>query len=801
MILHYVKVAIRVMKKRPGLYFINVLGLAVGIAACLFITQYVQFNKSFDKQSPYYPDTYRVLYSRWMQMGDEVAFASCSPPVGPVLKQQFPEVLDFARMYRVEGVFFHEDIFFEEEKVFFSESPIFELLGIPLSSGSCSQCLDEPGQVAVSRSTARRYFGEADPIGKLIFFNKKDRYEVTAVFEDMPANMHFQANMFLSLSSWDRQHPGVLENGWVNSGFYTYIRLLAGTDPEKINQGIDEYVEEHMGEALAQSQMGFVYRLQPLTDIHLGSRLMHELRVNGDKATLNLLAIVSWFILLIAWVNFFNLTTIASIKRLREIGIRKVSGAQRKQLLEQFFTESVLVNIMAMLIALLLVEVFRHPFYEFAGLPKGLGFYSQPWFPLVVGIAFLVGTVSAGVYSGLGITGNNLVNILKGTQGPVKGKSGMRRILVAFQFMIAIALIAATTGVYLQYQHMLKRDLGFELQGRLVLKAPVVGEPGLPLRFNAFRNELKQIDGVQNASFSSVIPGKSNMFNRGGFYRMGDQPGNSKNIRVTEADIDFFETLGIPFIEGEGFTGIPDLDRDRVVINLNAALLLGFEDARDATGQIVFLGQRELFISGVVVDFFQLSPKEIIEPQMFWQPVRNLGYFTISYDNKPLAHMLQQIEPLYGRFFPGNPFDYFFLDDYYFAQFEHDRRFGMVFALFSLLVIMVTIVGLIGLSAFTAEQRRKEIGIRKVLGASQHTIFMLLFRDYLVLWLVAALIAVPAVVSFLGRWLDGFAVRMQIEPGMFLIPLLLVLCISLFTVWGVSRKIISLNPVENIGYE
>jgi putative ABC transport system permease protein len=801
MLYYYLVIAFRQFKKQGGFLLINILGLAIGVAACLHITGYVRFHRSFDKQTPHWERTYRVQYSRWLENGDLVAFASSSPTIGPAMMERVPAVVSFARMYHVDGVFFHGEDFFEESRAYWGESALFDLLGIDVLAGDGATCLDLPGTAALSASTARKYFGDEDPLGKVITRNRDQLYRVTAVYEDLEPNRHLEADLFLSMATWMQEVPDLFTGGWFNSGFYTYVRLLPGTDPGAVDRAVAEYIDREFGETLSAYQMGMSFRLQPLSDIHLGSHYMHELKANGKKETVDMLAIIAWFILLIAWVNFFNLGSIASLRRLREVGLRRVGGASSRQLTMQFLVESAIVNAMALVLALGLYEVSLPLFRTVAGLPAGALAAEWSWFPAVLGAAFLFGTLSAGAYQPASLSTAKLVHILKGTLAGTGGKAGPRRVLVGFQFFIAMALLAGTLGVYLQYRHISRQAFGFKIENMLVCKAPAVGDNTLVSRFRVFCNEAENLPGVKGACFSSVVPGKPNIFNRGGIYRFGGTINDGKNFRVTEADSRFFDTYEIGFLAGEGFTGNEAIDAGRVVLNGYGAIWLGFESPEAAVGQRLVLEGNDFLISGVVADFHQLSPGEAIEPQLFRWPQRHGGYLSVSLEAPPTPGQLAQLENLFTSVFPDNPFEPFFLEPLYEAQFAQEKRFGKVFGLFSLLALAVTVFGLIGMAASAAEQRKKEVGIRKVLGAGHAAIFFSLFRDYLVLCALAALVALPPSWYLLQRWMSGYALRAPMPWWLFVLPVMAVAGVSLLTVWWQSQRIIRLNPVENLKYE
>lgn len=801
MLRNYLLLVYRDFKKQPGFYITNVFSLAIGIAACLMIVGYVRFHRSFDKQSPDYENVYRIQYSRWGENDDRVEFASASPTIGPTIKSQFPEAVSFARAYKTEGIFFYKDKFFKEEKVFRSESSIFDLLGIKVINGNKSDCLDDPSSVAISASTALRYFGDEDPVGKVISYNKKDNMMVKAVFEDLPENMHIKADIFTSLQAWIQREPQLFTDGWFYSGFFTYVRFLPGTDPEKINKGIANYIDHEFGKDLKEYKMGMSFKLQPLADIHLNSHYMHELEPNGNRSSVDLLAIVGWFILVIAWVNFFNLTTISSIRKQKEIAIRKTNGAKRSQLFSQLLVWSAAINFTAVCFALVFFELANPLFSRFTGIPVNAPVWYESWFYLMIAVAFVIGTLSAGIYSATGVYSASIVNVLKGNKNNSLRGTLMKKGLVTVQFAIGIALIAATAGVLLQYRYLSRQDLGFKLDNVIVVNAPMVGDSTLIMRYKTFVDKVDNITGVEGCAFSSVIPGQSNMFNRGGIYRSGTDEKDSKNYRVTETGSGFFRTYQIPFIVGEGFTGKPAVDQNRVVVNAYASSTLGFRSPEDAVGRQIIMEGKPFTVSGVVIDFHQRSAKEAIEPQIFRHPQRFQGKFSVNAGKRDPSEIIAETGKIYNEVFPGNPYNASMLNSYYNLQFEQEKQYSVVFVLFSLLVIFITILGLVGLAAYTAEQRKKEIGIRKTLGASESWLFLLVFKDYIILCLFAAIIALPVFHLEFTEWIAGFAVHINLQWWIYTLPVLTVLIISIVTVWIQSISIIKLNPVDNLKYE
>lgn len=801
MLYYNILLAIKNMRNKITFFSINIAGLSTGVAACLLINFYVQYHRSYDTYQMDSERIYRILYSRWDETGDKVEFASATPIIGKGLKEYIPEIESVGQAYRLDGVFAYKDKIFEENRVFYAETDFLNLLGVKMISGKTNKMLDEPNTIVLSRSTAKKYFGNDDPIGKRILYNQRQSFEIVGIFADMPSNTHLKADIFPSLETWKQQNRDLFTHGYIYSGFYNYAKIREGASIEKIEEKAAEYVEKAYGENLSETKLNMGFRFQPLHDIHLQSHYMHELEQNGDKLSVDLLEKISWFILFIAWINFFNLSTITSIKRIREISIRKVSGASRKQIISQLITESAMVNLLALLLALLMIEILIPVFANFAQIPEDHSILNTPGFWSIVLIAFTVGTISSGIYSISSIPASRLIEYLRNNRGKIPGTKFTRQVLVTFQFIIAIGLITSTLIIFRQYQLINNHDKGFKTSNMLVVSSPLLSDSLALRKLQTFKKDMEQIPEINGAAFSSVIPGKPNMFNRGGVYLYGQEYTEGKNYRVTETDADFFKVYEIPVIYGEEFTGLESVDRNNVIINHYSARYMGFEKPEDAIGQKIVLDREVLTIAGIVGDFHQLSAKEKIEPQIFRSPRRNKGYITVNMSSGYDQNTINKIKTSYIDLFPNSPFHSFMLEPFYDTQHASEKRFGVVFLLFSVLVIVITIIGLLSLAAYTAELRRKEFGIRKILGANAVQIFMLFFKDYMILWIIAGFVALPAAYYFTENWLNNFAVRTTLHPFIFVLALVVVLFITFITIFFQSLKIIRSAPVNNIKSE
>ncbi|MFC2096572.1 ABC transporter permease, partial [Bacteroidota bacterium] len=549
MLRNYFTTAFRNLLKNKLFSVINIVGLAIGIAACLLISTYVNYEIDYDKHVDDVDNLYRVVYERVAETGDKVQFASASPPAGPVFSEKIPGIKKYARAYRRDGVLSLSDISFTEKNIFWAEPNFLDLFSYKFIYKLNDSLLYEPNTMVISEKIANKYFGDINPTGEIIKIDGNEAYKIVGVFKSPPPNMHFDADILLSYINFDSQfNDDVRFHGWVYSGFYTYFKLEKGIDPNTVNEKIEEFLAEELGELMETYKIKIGYQLQPVVDIHLTSHYMHELKPNGNKNSILFLYIISWFIILIAWINFVNLLTISSIKRSSEISLRKVLGGTTPQLIKQFLLESLLINSIALLLAFGFMEAVYPAFSQLTGISGTYLIWNKIWFWQSVAIIFLIGTLLAGSYPIWGILSKKIVATLRSGFTGSKRAIILRKILVIFQFFMAAILIAGTISVYQQLQFLKSKEVGVNKSDILVLKTPRVGDQDIINQRKAFKAELQKFPFVKNISFSSVVPGMHNMFNRGGIRRISDDPTSGKNFRITEMDHNFLNVYSNIFI-------------------------------------------------------------------------------------------------------------------------------------------------------------------------------------------------------------------------------------------------------------
>ena len=815
MLTNYLKIAWRNLRKQPGLTFINVFGLALGLACCLLIMLYVADELSYDRYHEKADRIYR-LNSDIKFGGNDMQMAVTPDPLGPTLKQNYPQVEQFVRLHE-RGTWLIKRAGstnnLNEDNILFADSTLFDVFTLPLVAGNSRTALTQPNTVVISESAAKRHFGSQNPMGQTLIVYNKQAYRVTAVMRDMPANSHFRANFFFPMVNDDYQW-----GQWLSNNYHTYIVLKPDrsggpADYHRFAQNFSAVVDKYVGpQALAAlgTTMGqlrkagnrFNFGMIPLTDIHLHSKQTIELAPNGDIQYVYIFSAVALFILLIAGINFMNLATARSMGRAKEVGVRKVLGSERGQLIGQFMAESVLMTVLAMGLALLLVAVLLPLFNNVAAKELSLlRFLSPYWLLLIVLMPVAVGLL-AGSYPAFFLSSFRPISVLKGgtTTDNNRRGVGLRSGLVVFQFMMSMVLIVGTLVVYRQITYIQTKNLGFQREQVLTLR----GVDALGKGAETFKQEVLRLPGVVSGSISGYLPTPGNR-NSTSFFPEG-QIDQAKAVVLQNwgIDHDYVKTLGIQMAQGRDFSRSFGSDSSAIILNETAAKLLGGSSivgkriAKFADAQLKTF--RTYTVIGIVKNFHFESLRDNIDALSLELDTNSGGaMFRLSGTNVPA--LVAQIETKWKQAAPGQPFNYAFLEDSFDQMYRAEQRIGTLALTFACLAILIACLGLFGLAAFTAEQRTKEIGVRKVLGASVGSIVALLSKDFLKLVLIAIVIASPIAWYAMNRWLQDFAYKIDIEWWVFALAGLLAVGIALLTVSFQSVKAALMNPVKSLRSE
>jgi putative ABC transport system permease protein len=813
--------ALRSLKKNKFFSFLNIAGLAIGMAVFLLIAQYVHFERSYENFIPNAQNIYRVRLES--HLNNELVFSSADnyPGVGPALKNELPEVTGAARLYNMgyknNIIITNEEaepspIAFKHRRFMYADSSFLPMMQYPMVAGDPKTALAEPFSAVVSEKYARMYFGNEDPIGKSLRLQDDDYnselVKVTGVFKDLPENTHMKFDVLFSYKTlfprgdWAASR---YDNGWWRKDMYTFISVRAGTDPKALEAKFPALVTKYKPDN-KEKNAHEILALQPLRSIHLTSNLAEEPETNGDEKIVNFLSLLGLFVLVIAWINYVNLSTAKAMERAREVGVRKVMGALKFQLIRQFITESGLVNLLAIIVALVLVALALPYFNSISGLSLNVNYLIAPWFLMLTFGLWLVGTLLSGFYPAIVLSSFKPVVVLKGKLKNSFSGIMLRKSLVVLQFMASVGLMAGTFIIYNQLNYMMDQDLGMNIDQVLVVERPGIAPPdrnAFNSSVDVFRNELKKNPDILGVTASATVPGKQREF-KAVAKRYGASDDQQITVRFNSMDFEFMEVFKMKVLAGRTFSEEYPKDQDTsVVISESASKLLGFAQPEDAIGQTMVVPsfQWSAIIVGVVNDYHQVSLKKTMDPAVFYCTKYGGELYSIRIKTDDPTKVIDHVSQSWTKAFPGNPFEYFFLDDFFNRQYENERKFGKLFTTFAVVAMIVGCLGLFGLSAYTATQRTKEIGIRKALGSTEQGIFVLLSKEYVKLILISIVLAVPLVWFFMSSWIESFPYRTNISFLVFVIAGATVLLVSLFTVSYQTIKAARTNPVDSLRYE
>lgn len=808
MLSNYLKIAYRNLVKNKMFSAINIFGLAIGIASCLLITLYVVDELSYDKFHEKGDRIYRlnndILYG-----GKDMRMAQTPDILAPTLKKDYPQVENYTRLFNAGAYLIKKPTvanFIREENILFADSTIFEVFTFPLIAGNPKTVLNEPTVIVISESAAKRHFGAENPVGKILNLDNRKDYKVTGVMKDIPKNSHIKADFFISMKSLQYDWGNFLSNN-----HWSYILLKEGTDPKsfdaKFEQVIAKYVDTQLkkvlGSSIAElkkSGSTFKFWMMPMTDIHLKSTQSQELGGNGNIEYVYIFSIVALFVLLIACINFMNLSTARASQRAKEVGVRKVMGSERGQLMFQFFAECILVSVIALFIALILVVGLIQFFNEISA--KTLSISSLLNFKIVAITAIMpiiVGLL-AGSYPAVFLSSFQPIQVLKG-RFSLKGGS-LRNGLVVFQFASSIILIIGTIIIYQQINFIKNKSLGYNKEQILIINDAYV----LEKQAVSFKNEVLKINGIKSGTLSGFLPTPSNRSNGSKWAEGHFDMKQGVMTQNWEVDYDYLKTFDMKLAQGRNFSKEFGTDSMGVIINETAAKNFGFGKNAINKGILTLKGnfgnETETYrVIGVVKDFHFESMKSKIDAICMFLKTSS-GNVSFKLDkNTELAGTIKQIEKKWSQMAPGQPFTYEFMDESFDNVYKNEQRIGKISLAFAILTILVACLGLFGLVTFVAEQRIKEIGIRKVLGASVMSILQLLSKDFLKLIIISIVMATPIAYYFMQKWLQDFEYRINIEWWVFVVTGAIAIAIALLTVSYQAIKAAVANPVKSLKTE
>jgi putative ABC transport system permease protein len=806
MIKNYFKTAWRNLWKNKTFSAINIFGLSVGIAAFLLIINYLRFEYSYDDAHTKKDRIFRMPMVISEKDGKEQTFAFTYPAVAPALKKDFPEIEEAVRFRRQGGIVTQGDQkIVENGGIYYADPELFNLFSFRFVKGNAATAFKELNDAVITEETAKKYFGNIDPIGKPLNYNNED-YIVKAILENIPVNSHIQFNILFNYNKYIHLTEGAANTSWGWSDFYTYVLLKPGTDVKKLQAKMPAFADRYMGDEMKKTGFQVAFNLQPLKDIHLRSSYDYELAGNGNLTYLKYLGIAALFILFIAWINYVNLSTAHSLDRSKEVGVRKVVGAGKFQLVRQFLSESFLLNVIAIILGILFFRLTLPAFSTLVEKDISVLNITDWKFWLFTVLVFLLGTLLAGFYPAFVLSSFKPIQSLKsahGFSGLRGGKALLRKSLVVLQFVAAIVLITGAIGFYRQLRFMQNRDLGVNIEQTLVLQQSARQDSSSILAFQAFVNDMESNPGIQSVTASTSVPG-SEVGGSSGFTMKNSQA--EKRCRVFGIDNKFIPAYGLTITEGRNFSNDPPaVDTSlliSVIVNETAAKILGFNKPTAIVGKEMRGAGFNCKVIGVVKDYHQESLQYDFDPIVFYpEEERAFGNFSLKLNTGNLPVLMDFVKQKWNTHFPGSPYRFFFLDERFNSQYNNDSLFATVLWLFTIIAIIIACLGLFGLSLYTIAKRTKEISIRKVLGATLTQITAMITKDYLKLVLLAGFIALPLAYMLVNNWLKKYAFHVDIGIWFFFLPVALIIVIALVTVLYQSLKAALANPAKSLRTE
>ncbi|MEQ8245410.1 ABC transporter permease [Fulvivirga sp.] len=801
MIKNYFKIGLRSLLKNRIFSFINIIGLAIGIAATVLLTFYVRHERGYERIHENADNIFRLSLNLYNGNEFIINDVETYQLLGQEFKEKMPEVRDYVRLAGMDShTIKANNLTFYEDRIYCADPSVFDIFSYPILNGNPKDAFSKPYKATFSRSLAMKYFGRLDVVGETFqLSNTKEPLEIVAVMEDSPQQTHLKFDILISHATLPLYWRWYSDNIWGGNNEYTYLLMEPGTSVSSFNEKLAQYSEdsEHLKDEVVISES--------INDIHLYSNKSFEPEVNGNAQTVNFMVLIAVFIIILAWINYVNLSTSRAINRAKEVGVRKVVGSSKNQLIRQFIIESLMVNIIACVLAFTAVQISIPAFAGLTGqvLPQNL--FSDSFILLLFGGIIIIGTILSGIYPAFILSSFKPVEVLKGKFANSSRGYILRKGLVVFQFLSTVVLIGVSITVYFQVQYLQNKDLGVNLDNTLVLRRPQVAlsDSMYTLASKSFSNNLKSFNIVEKVAHSDAMPGAelgdlntTNSLRREG----ADENAGSYNYYITRFNEDFIDAMGIKLIAGRNFNENEE-DRSRIIINKKASETLGFTSPESAIGKIItYGGDYKEEVIGVVDNYHQRSPKEVFIPMVFrYTPWGDFISLKLNTQDSKMA--INEVEKLWGESFPDAAFDYYFLDDRYNYQYQTEQVFSSVVLLFTFLSIIIAILGLVGLSTFTIAQRTKEIGVRKVLGASVLSLISLLSKEFLRLVVIAGVLAIPLSYYLVDFWLNNYTSRVEIGWWLYVLPIMAIIFIAMVSVIGQTLKSTMANPTDSLRNE
>ncbi|MEP7255489.1 MAG: ABC transporter permease [Ferruginibacter sp.] len=795
MLKNYLLLGFKNLRKQKVFSIINILGLTVGITCCLMIFLFIKHELSYDDFHKKGKDIYRLVREADIDgdgSKDEIAYLS--GPYSIALRNDYPDVIEKAvRVLPDNDLFTYNNIAFNEKKVYITDTDFFKLLDFPLLKGDASSVLKDPGSIVLTETTAKKYFGNEDPMGKLLSMNKKMEFKVTGIAKDVPVNSHLYFDMIIPITQF--KYYDSLQY-MSNNSLFVYLQLKPNADPEQLVKRFPQFMDKYMGKFYAESGFKMGLNLQPLKDIYFKPVHFDDVKHGSKKVVLIFMSIAA-LILIIACINFMNLATARATDRSKEVGLRKVLGALRKQLVAQFILESFLYAALSSILALVLLQFLMPAYNNLLGY-KLASYWTDPMLYVFIAAVIVVIGLLAGIYPALLLSSFSPIESLKGKLRVGQRGAFFRKTLVVFQFSISVLLIISITVIMGQMGYVRNMDLGFNKEQTVLVK---IDNNDFYTGKDHFKHTIENNPAVMNVSLMSGEPGGFHDIHS---FEVEAKPGEKVLFSTEFSDFEMVKTLGLKIIAGRDFSAAFPTDSTRaVLINRMAAAKLGYT-ANQAVGKWIKNVNRDderRMVVGVVEDFHFGSLKEQIEPMVFsTSEDRRVAVIRLKPNNN-LPAAINNIKTAYASAAPGYPFEYNFLDEQFDQHYKDDIKQGTVLTVFSTIAIFIACLGLFGLASYTAVKRTKEIGVRKVLGSSIQNIVVLLSKDLLKPVLLGTLIAVPIGYFVMNKWLQSFAYRINIQWWMFLIAAMAAILVALITVSFQAVKAAIANPVKSLRTE